>query len=88
MSDRRPAVVLDRADRGPRRPVAVVGKAWCLADAEEAPIEVGDLLTTSGSPGRAMAAREPAAAFGAIIGKALTPLAAGRGTVLVLVGLG
>jgi hypothetical protein len=88
LGDRRPAVVLDRTDEGPRRPVAVVGKAWCLADAEQAPIEVGDLLTTSGRPGHAMAAREPCAAFGAIIGKALTPLAVGCGTVLVLVGLG
>jgi hypothetical protein len=35
-----------------------------------------------------MAAREPSAAFGAVIGKALTPLTDGRGMVLVLVGLG
>jgi hypothetical protein len=88
LGDRRPAVVLDRTDRGPRRPVAVVGKAWCLADAQVAPIEVGDLLTTSERPGHAMAAREPGAAFGAVIGKALTPLASGCGMVLVLVGLG
>jgi len=88
LGNRRPAVVLDRTDRGPRRPVAVVGKAWCLADAQSVPIEVGDLLTTSGRPGHAMAAREPGAAFGAVIGKALSPLAAGCGMVLVLVGLG
>jgi hypothetical protein len=88
LGDRRPAVVLDRTDRGPRRPVAVVGKAWCLADAQVAPIEVGDLLTTSERPGHAMAAREPGAAFGAVIGKAMTPLASGCGMVLVLVGLG
>ncbi|MCM3923884.1 hypothetical protein ND748_19700 [Frankia sp. AiPs1] len=88
LGDRKPAVVLDRADRGPRRPVAVVGKAWCLADAENTPIEVGDLLTTSGRPGHAMAARDPGAAFGAVIGKALSPLSTGRGMVLVLVGLG
>jgi hypothetical protein len=88
LGDRQPAVVLDRTDRGPRRPVAVVGKAWCLADAQDAPIEVGDLLTTSGRPGYAMAAREPSAAFGAVIGKALTPLATGCGMVLALVSLG
>jgi hypothetical protein len=68
--------------------VAVVGKAWCLADAQATPIEVGDLLTTSERPGHAMAAREPSAAFGAVIGKALTPLGDGCGMVLVLVGLG
>jgi hypothetical protein len=68
--------------------VAVVGKAWCLADALDSPIEVGDLLTTSARPGHAMAARELTAAFGAVIGKAMTPLASGRGPVLVLVGLG
>jgi hypothetical protein len=88
LGDRKPAVVLDRTGMGARRPVAVVGKAWCLADAGEAPIEVGDLLTTSTLPGHAMVARDSGAAFGAVIGKALTPLRTGRGQVLVLVGLG
>jgi hypothetical protein len=87
LGDRRPAIVLDRTGQGARSPVAVVGKAWCLADAREAPIEVGDLLTTSKVPGHAMAAREAGTAFGAVIGKALSPLAVGCGTVLVLVGL-
>lgn len=92
--DRVPAVVLDQGTRAgtgeraqPRRPVAVVGKAWCLADATAEPISVGDLLTSSGRRGHAMRASEPEAAFGAVIGKALTPLAGGVGLVLVLVGL-
>jgi hypothetical protein len=72
---------------GGRRPIAVVGKTWCLAEARDTPIEVGDLLTTSEHPGHARAARDQAAAFGAVIGKALSPLAAGCGPVLVLVGL-
>jgi hypothetical protein len=93
LGDRKPALVLDRREpdqpgQGPRRPVAVVGKAWCLADAGATPIEVGDLLTTSALPGHAMTAVDAGAAFGAVIGKALTGLAAGRGRVLVLVGLG
>lgn len=84
--DRKPALVLDRSDdRNDRRAVAVVGKAWCRADG---PIEVGDLLTTSDNPGHAMAAKDRDASFGAVLGKALTPLAAGTGLVLVLVGLG
>jgi hypothetical protein len=88
LQDRRPALILDRSVGGRRQPIAVVGKAWCLADADDSPIEVGDLLTTSGHAGHAMAVRRPTDAFGAVIGKALSPLAAGRGSVLVLVGLG
>jgi hypothetical protein len=88
LGDRKPAVVLDRSNTGRRLPVAVLGKAWCLADASDRPIGVGDLLTTSATAGHAMLAAEPSRAFGAVIGKALTPLATGRGTVLVLVGLG
>ena len=88
LGDRKAALVLDRAEcERSRHPVAVVGKSWCLAEAADGPIGVGDLLTTSGRPGHAMAARDPAAAFGAVIGKALTPLASGCGAVLVLVGL-
>jgi hypothetical protein len=34
LGDRQPAVILDRTDRGLRRPVAVVGKAWCLANGQ------------------------------------------------------
>ena len=92
--DRAPALILDRpavdaaAGSALRSPVAVIGKAWCLADATSEPINVGDLLTTSGSEGHAMRASDRLAAFGAVIGKALSPLNAGTGLVLVLVGLG
>lgn len=91
--DRKPALVLDRRDggaplEGPQRvPVAVVGKAWCHADATADPIEVGDMLTSSPLAGHAMKATDHVAAFGAVIGKALTPLPDGTGPVLVLVGL-
>ncbi|WP_256796405.1 hypothetical protein [Terrabacter sp. Ter38] len=89
LGDRKPAVVLDRvAGVAKRQPVAVVGKAWCLADASLSPIAVGDLLTTSSRPGHAMCAMDKSRAFGSVIGKALTPLASGTGRVLVLVGLG
>ncbi|WP_412750559.1 hypothetical protein [Krasilnikovia sp. M28-CT-15] len=86
--DRKPALVLDRRDGGRvRRAIAMVGKAWCRADATAAPITVGSMLTTSSTVGCAMAATNRDASFGAVLGKALTPLAAGTGLVLVLVGL-
>jgi hypothetical protein len=91
--DRVAALVLDRQQPAGERPaarraVAVVGKVWCRADASVAPIHVGDLLTTSSTPGHAMTAIDAYAAFGAVLGKALTPLAAGQGLVLMLVALG
>lgn len=90
--DRVPALVLDRhrhegIDGGWRQAIAVVGKVWCRADASERPIQVGNLLTTSSTPGHAMAAVDRGASFGAVLGKALTPLTSGVGLVLVLVGL-
>ncbi|WP_406387622.1 hypothetical protein [Streptomyces sp. NBC_00887] len=79
----KPAVVLDRHDGGVA--VALVGKVWCLADADATPIHPGNLLTTSSTNGHARRVTEPHRALGAIIGKALTPLASGRGLVRVLV---
>lgn len=89
LGDRVPALVLDRENRSgsSRAPLAVVGKAWCLADATTVPIAVGDALTTSAIPGHAMQATNRTDAIGAVIGKALTPLESGTGSVLVLVGL-
>ena len=84
----RPGIVLDRASPGTtRRPVALIGKVWCKVDATEEPLAVGDLLTTSHTVGHAMKATDAQRAFGAIIGKALAPLASGRGLVPILVAL-
>jgi len=47
-------------------------------DASYGAIEVGDLLTTSPTPGHAMKADDPMKAFGAVIGKALRPLEVGQ----------
>jgi len=66
----------------------VVAKSLNLTDTTAEPIRIGDLLTTSGSEGHAMRASDRLSAFGAVIGKALSPLNAGTGLVLVLVGLG
>lgn len=69
-------------------PVALSGRVWVRCDAAERPIEVGDLLTTSNTPGHAMAVADPARAVGATIGKAMTRLDEGAtGMVLVLINL-
>jgi hypothetical protein len=69
-------------------PIAMSGRVWVLCDAANAAIEVGDLLTTSDSAGRAMSATDAARSHGAVIGKAMTALSAGEtGLVLVLVNL-
>ena len=67
--------------------VALSGRVYALADASDAPIHPGDLLTTSATPGHCMKATDPAKAQGAIIGKAMSALNKGRGMVLVLVSL-
>ena len=67
--------------------VALTGRVYVLADAENAPIKAGDLLTTSNIPGHAMKVIDHARAQGAILGKAMSSLSEGRGLVLVLVTL-
>lgn len=70
----RPGIVLDRQDVSTRRlSISLVGKVFCKVDSRYAPIAVGDLLTSSPTPGHAMKAADPNRAFGAIIGKALQP---------------
>jgi len=68
-------------------PVALSGRVYCLADTAGGPIEPGDLLTTSITPGHVMRATDREKAFGATIGKAMTPLDDGKGLILVLVSL-
>lgn len=84
----RPAIVLDkRESKNKRMPIALLGKVYCKVDAGYSPIEVGDLLTTSPTPGHAMKADDPARAFGSVLGKALQPLTVGVGLIPVLVAL-
>ena len=68
-------------------PIALMGKVNCKVDAQYAAIEVGDLLTTSPTPGHAMKATDPAKAFGTVIGKALKPLKEGTGLIPILISL-
>jgi hypothetical protein len=67
--------------------VALTGRVYVQADAAFGAIRPGDLLTTSSTPGHAMKVSNHAKAQGAILGKAMTGLKEGRGTVLVLVTL-
>jgi len=67
--------------------VALSGRVYVQADAGFGAIEPGDLLTTSDTPGHAMKVTNHARAQGAILGKAMSSLKAGEGTVLVLVTL-
>jgi hypothetical protein len=86
--DYRPAMILDRHDSsGKRVPIALVGKVCCKVDAQYGAVEVGDLLTTSPTPGHAMKANDPSLAFGAVIGKALRPLESGQALVPILIAL-
>jgi len=68
-------------------PVALTGRVYVLADAQNGPIEPGDMLTSSSVPGHAMKVTAYDRAHGATIGKAMTGLEQGRGLVLVLVSL-
>ncbi|MBV8212676.1 MAG: hypothetical protein JOZ08_05560 [Verrucomicrobia bacterium] len=84
----RHGLVLDkRTSEKKRIPLALVGKVYCKVDAQYSPIELGDLLTTSPTPGHAMKAVDPFKAFGSVIGKALACLQTGQGMVPILVAL-
>jgi hypothetical protein len=67
--------------------IAMVGTVNCLVDAGYGAVEAGDLLTSSETPGHARIAADPARCFGAVIGKALAPLAEGSGLVPMIVAL-
>jgi hypothetical protein len=67
--------------------VALSGRVYVRADGAFGAIKPGDLLTTSGTPGHAMKVTDYTRAQGAILGKAMSSLKAGKGMVLVLVTL-
>jgi hypothetical protein len=76
-----------------RVPVALAGVVPCKVSAENGPIQPGDLLVTSDTPGHAMKAdpiEVDGVTFyppGTILGKAMEPLESGSGVILVLVSL-
>ena len=68
--------------------VALAGRVYCNVDAGTEAIQPGDLLTTSARPGYATKAIDYGRTAGAILGKAMEPLAKGQsGLILVLVTL-
>jgi hypothetical protein len=84
----RPGLILDKRPQQQKGiPIALVGKVYCKVDAQYSPVEVGDLLTTSSTPGCAMKAVDPSRAFGAVIGKALRGQKEGCGLIPILVAL-
>lgn len=68
-------------------PLAVVGIVPCKVSAENGPIEVGDLLVSSSTPGYAMKGTDRSKMLGAVVGKALESLGEGKNVVQVLVTL-
>ncbi|HVO74284.1 MAG TPA: hypothetical protein VMT35_09705, partial [Ignavibacteriaceae bacterium] len=68
-------------------PVALTGRVYCWVDANYGAVKVGDLLTTSETPGYAMKVFDFTKAQGAILGKAMSSLMEGKGLVLILVTL-
>jgi hypothetical protein len=86
--DLKPGLILDKQPESTdRMPIALMGKVNCKVDAQYGLIEVGDLLTTSPTPGHAMKATDPAKALGAVIGKALKPFREGTGFIPILISL-
>jgi len=87
-----PGITLGEPSAG-RVPVATTGRVRVKVDADRAPIQIGDLLVTSDISGMAMKS-EPVNLGGVqfhrpgtIVGKALEPLAKGKGEILVLLSL-
>jgi len=88
----RPGVLLGEAGED-KVMVAHSGRVRMKVDAGYAPIALGDLLVTSSTPGYAMRSQPvvvggaPIHRPGTLIGKALEPLADGKGEILVLLML-
>jgi hypothetical protein len=66
-------------------PMALIGIVPTKVSAENGPIEDGDLLVTSSTPGVAMKGTDPARMMGAVVGKALNSLDSGTGIIEVLI---
>jgi hypothetical protein len=86
--DLRPGVILNKrpsAEGGV--PIALLGQVYCKVTTSNGPIEIGDLLTASSTPGHAMKASDQTRAFGAVLGKALRPSRSGAALIPILVTL-
>jgi hypothetical protein len=76
---------MDDKQRAEEIPMAVVGIVPAKVSAENGPIQRGDLLVTSSTPGYAMKGTDRGRMLGAVVGKALEPLVEGTGIIEVLV---
>jgi hypothetical protein len=87
-----PGVILGEAGAN-KEQIATTGRVRVRVDAAQNAIEVGDLLVTSNVPGMAMKSMpmdvngRPFHQPGTIPGKALEPLAGGKGEILVLLSM-
>jgi hypothetical protein len=84
-----PGVIMNNTDLAgnDQQPVlALAGKTPVRVTAENGPIQIGDLLVSSATPGAAMKAG-PNPAAGTVIGKAVQALESGQGAILMLVML-
>jgi hypothetical protein len=74
-------------ETGPAPALALSGRVPVKVTAEAGAIHVGDLLTSSSTPGYAMRCDDRAKCVGAIVGKALGVMESGNGTITTLVTL-
>lgn len=87
-----PGIVLGKGGAD-KSQIATTGRVKVFVDADAAPIRVGDLLVTSDVAGTAMRSMPMSVdghSFhrpGTIVGKALQPLASGKGEILILLSL-
>ncbi len=78
---------MDEAAPKDEIPLAVVGIVPCRVTTENGPIQAGDLLVASSTLGHAMKGTDRSKMLGAVVGKALEPMASGEGIIQVLVTL-
>lgn len=85
----RPGIVLNSPSASANgTSVSLVGRTYCKVDGQYGGISIGDLLTSSGTPGHAMRAADQKRSFGATIGKALGHWRGDCGLIPILVALG
>ncbi|HZU28177.1 MAG TPA: hypothetical protein VFA04_21785 [Bryobacteraceae bacterium] len=77
----------DETESSGEVPVAITGIVPCKVSAENGPIEPGDLLVSSTTPGHAMKGTDRSKMLGAVVAKALEPLRGGKGLIQVLITL-
>jgi hypothetical protein len=82
-----PIVVINNSGKEQKvYPVALIGTVLCKIDARNNPVHPGDLIVTSGTPGRGMAGKiDSFEKIGAVIGKSLDSLEDGMGLLPVFI---